>query len=86
VSNFVRKYHKHGKPTVWIHPVTGDYKIPPTDDTVMPLRYRMLGYEVREFHSYHEHQRWMKSKGLVCHATEDVRDDGDLLGKNKWGY
>lgn len=78
--------HYKDQPMIWIHPVTGDYKVPPTNDVEMPLRYKMQGYEERRFNSYAEHNRWCKSKGLVSHAAEGVRAYEDALGKNKWGY
>ena len=78
--------HPKDRPVIYIHPVTGDYKIPGRNDVEMPLRYKMQGYERREFDSYFEHQRWMKSKGLVNHAAEGIREHEDALGKNRWGY
>lgn len=85
MDGFVKKRYKVGKPVVYIHPVTGDYKIPASEEQEMPLRYKMQGYERREFNSYFEHAAWCKSKGLVNHYAEDVRDDGDVQ-KNRWGY
>jgi len=82
---FVKRRKRVGKPVIWIHPVTGDYKIPPADDCPIPDRYKLQGYERREFNSYFEHSAWCKSKGLVNHYAEDVRDDGDIQ-KNRWGY
>ena len=82
----IKRTQKVGKPTIWIHPVTGEYKIPMHETDPMPQRYRDQGFERRVFNSYFEHKRWMESKGLICHATEDVPDDGDALGKNRWGY
>lgn len=79
------KSKKHGKPVVWMNPVTGEYRIPPSDDVDMPLRYQMRGYVRHEFTSYFEHQAWMRKVGLRNHAAEDVRNDGDLLGKDRWG-
>lgn len=78
--------HKSDQPMIWIHPVTGDYKVPPTNTAEMPLRYRMQGYEERRFNSYWEHQQWMKSKGLVNHRAEGIAVHEDVLKKNKWGY
>lgn len=73
------------KPRIWIHSVTGELRYPMGDEP-MPLRYKMQGYEEKVFESYFEHQRWCKSKGLVNHAAEGIRNDGDILGKNRWGY
>lgn len=78
--------HKKDRPVIYIHPVTGDYKVPMKAEVDMPLRYKMLGYERKEFDSYFDHQRWMRSKGLICHKTEDISVDKDALGTNKWGY
>jgi len=83
--DFSFKRAKRGKVVLWIHPISGEYRVPPDDQVEMPLRYRMQGYERKEFNSYFEHMAWMKSKGLVNHATEDVPDDGDIQ-RNKWGY
>jgi len=81
-----RTYKKQGKPVVWLNPITGDYKIPPRDDLPMPSRYELQGYVRKVFDSYFEHQSWMKKVGLVNHAAEDVRNDGDILNRNRWGY
>lgn len=78
--------HFKDQPLIWVHPLTGDYKIPPTNDVEMPLRYKMQGYEERRFNSYMEHARWCASKNLVNHASEGVSVDKDALGTNKWGY
>ena len=77
---------KRDQPTVWIHPVTGEYRIPGRNDIAMPLRYKMLGYEEKRFNSYFEHQTWMKSKGLINHAAEGIPVHEDALKKNRWGY
>ena len=74
------------KPVIYIHPVTGEYRIPGRNDTDMPLRYKMLGFERKEFSSYFEHQRWMRSKGLINHAAEGIPVHEDALKKNNWGY
>ena len=78
--------HYKDRPVLWIHPVTGEYKVPGRNDVEMPLQYKMQGYERREFNSYFEHQQWMRSKGLVNHAAEGISVDRDALGKNRWGY
>lgn len=80
------KRRKEGKAVVWLHPITGEYRIPPTDDAPMPSRYELQGFIRKEFNSYFEHQAWCKKVGLRNHAAEDVKDDGDLLKKNAWGY
>ena len=77
--------HPKDRPVIYIHPVTGDYKIPGRNDVEMPLRYKMQGYERREFASYHEHAAWCKSKGLVNHAIEGIKEDQDIQ-KNRWNY
>jgi len=78
MDNFVRTRKKNGKPVIYIHPITGDYKVPMEPDAAMPLRYKMQGYERREFNSYFEHNAWCRSKGLVNHYAEGVRNDDDV--------
>lgn len=78
--------HWTDQPVIWINPVTGEYRIPGRNDAEMPQHYRDRGFEVRRFNSYFEHVQWMKSKGLINHAAEGIKDDEDALGKNKWGY
>lgn len=85
MDGFVRKRKKVGKPVMYIHPVTGEYRVPASDEQEMPLRYKMLGYERREFNSYHEHAAWCKSKGLVNHYIEGIGDDKDAQ-VSRWGY
>jgi hypothetical protein len=80
----VSKKKRPGKPRIWIHPVTGEPKFPMADEP-MPDRYKMLGYEEKVFDSYFEHQRWCKSKGLVNHAADGIREGNDIQ-KNRWGY
>lgn len=83
---FERTRKKYGKPIVWVHPLTGEYRIPPDEDAPMPERYKMQGYEVREFSSYFEHQKWCRDHGLVNHFVEGIKEDQDALNKNRWGY
>lgn len=78
--------HYKDQPVVWIHPVTGEYRIPGRNDIEMPLHYKMRGFEEKRFESYFEHKQWMKSKGLVNHAAEGIDVTSDALGKNRWGY
>lgn len=85
MDGYVRKRPKHGKAVVWENDITGEYRIPPTDDAPMPSRYQIRGF-VRKELTYWEHKAFCKRHGLVNHALEDVRNDGDALGKNKWGY
>lgn len=77
--------HSKDRPVIYIHPVTGEIKYPMKGDVEMPLRYKMLGYERREFNSYLEHASWCRSKGLVNHAVEGISVDIDAQ-KNRWGY
>lgn len=81
---FVRTLKKRGKPRVWIHPVLGEPKFPMGDEP-MPLRYKQQGYEERVFESYFEHKQWCKSKGLVNHALEGIKDEDDAQ-LSRWGY
>lgn len=78
--------HSKDRPVIWINPITGEYRIPGRNDIDVPLHYKMRGFERREFNSYWEHKAWMKSKGLVNHAAEGIKEDEDCLKKNKWGY
>lgn len=78
--------HYKDKPVIWLHPVTGDYKIPMHNTDPMPSRYEMAGYIRKEFDSSWEHASWMKKVGLVNHAAEGISVDKDALGKNRWGY
>lgn len=78
--------HHKDQPMVWEHPVTGEYKIPPSNDAQMPSRYELQGYVERRFSSYYEHAAWCRKHGLVNHQAEGITVDKDALGKNKWGY
>lgn len=87
MEGFVKNKKKVGRVVVWEkdNPLPGDYKIPMHDDDPMPSRYQIQGY-VRKELNYWEHKAFCKRHGLVNHLMEDVRDDGDALGKNRWGY
>lgn len=85
MEGFVKKFRKAGKVVVWENSLTGEYAIPMHDDDPMPTRYQMRGLERKEL-NYWEHKAFCKRHGLVNHAMEDVPDDGDILGKNRWGY
>ncbi len=80
---FFPRRKKSGNPVVYIHPVTGEYEIPMNPDVPIPLRYAVRGFIKKEFTSYHEHTSWMKQVGLVNHATEDVRNDGDIIKRSE---
>lgn len=87
MDGFVRTRQKYGRVVVWEkdNPVPGDYKIPPADNAPMPSRYQIQGY-IRKELNYWEHKAFCKRHGLVNHAMEDIRNDGDVLDKNAWGY
>lgn len=83
---FVKARKKYGNPVVYVHPITGDYRIPLAPDEPMPERYKLQGYERREFTSYLEHQKWCNDHNLVNKYAEGISNEDDILGKNKWGY
>lgn len=77
-------YPKNGKVVVWENDVTGEYRIPMFDDAPMPSRYEIRGF-VRKELTYWEHKAFCKRHGLVNHAMEDIRNDEDVLKKDRWG-
>jgi len=65
--------HTKDRPVVFEHPVTGEVRYPPRQDSPMLPSYKERGFERKEFTSYQEHQKWCKAHEVINHGMEGIK-------------